>query len=129
MAKAFGFTGEELKLLLVAVRQMRRMFADPRRDDPSVETYAQLYDALFEKLRDMAGPLPDAVEDVTSESAATVMFVLPPTEEDRGNKAQSEQRSQAELEPPQFGLGLSHKVQYITSIDRMNRAAASPRAR
>jgi hypothetical protein len=64
MAKAFGFTGEELKLLLVAVRQMRRMFADPRRDDPSVETYAQLYDALFEKLRDMAGPLPDAVEDV-----------------------------------------------------------------
>jgi hypothetical protein len=64
MAKAFGFTGEELKLLLVAVRQMRRTFAAPRRGDPSLEAYAQLYDALFEKLRDMAGPLPVAVEDL-----------------------------------------------------------------
>jgi len=63
MAKAFGFTDEELKLLLVAVRQMRRTFAQPRRNDPALEAYAQLYDALFEKLRDMAGPLPDAVED------------------------------------------------------------------
>ncbi len=63
MAKTFGFTGEELKLLLVAVRQMRRTFAAPRRTDPSVEAYAQLYDSLFEKLRDMAGPLPQTVED------------------------------------------------------------------
>ena len=64
MAKAFGFNEEELKLLLVAVRHMRRTFAQPRRDDPSIEAYAQLYDALFEKLRDMAGPLPDSVEGV-----------------------------------------------------------------
>jgi len=64
MAKAFGFNDDELKLLLVAVRQMRRTFVQPRRTDPSIETYAQLYDALFEKLRDMTGPLPDAVEDV-----------------------------------------------------------------
>jgi len=52
-----------LKLLLVAVRQMRRTFAAPRRSDPSLEAWAQLYDALFEKLRDMAGPLPGAAED------------------------------------------------------------------
>jgi hypothetical protein len=64
MAKAFGFNDDELKLLLVAVRQMRRTFAEPRKTDPSLDTYAQLYDALFEKLRDMAGPLPGAVEDV-----------------------------------------------------------------
>ena len=64
MAKAFGFSEEELKLLLVAVRQMRRTFSGPRRTDPSVEAYAQLYDALFEMLRDMAGPLPAAVEEV-----------------------------------------------------------------
>ncbi len=59
----FGFNEDELKLLLVAVRQMRRTFAQPR-SDPSLEAYAQLYDDLFEKLRDMAGPLPDQVEDV-----------------------------------------------------------------
>jgi hypothetical protein len=64
MAKAFGFTDEEVKLLLVAVRQPRRTFAQPRRNDPSLEAYAQLYDDLFEKLRDMAGPLPDKVEDI-----------------------------------------------------------------
>ena len=64
MAKTFGFSQDELKLLLVAVRHMRRTFAQPRRTDPSLDAYAQLYDALFEKLRDMAGPLPDAVEDV-----------------------------------------------------------------
>ena len=61
--KAFGFNHDELKLLLVAVRQMRRTFEKPRETDPAIETYAQLYDALFDKLRDMAGPLPDAVED------------------------------------------------------------------
>ena len=64
MAKAVGFTEDDLKLLLVAVRQMRRTFAAPRKTDPSLDAYAQLYDALFEKLRDMAGPLPEAVEDV-----------------------------------------------------------------
>lgn len=64
MAQIFGFNNDELKLLLVAVRQMRRTFAAPRKNDPDLEQYAQLYDALFEKLRDMAGPLPDAVEDV-----------------------------------------------------------------
>jgi hypothetical protein len=62
--KTFGFNNDELKLLLVAVRQMRRTFAQPRKSDPSLEAYAQLYDDLFEKLRDMAGPLPDQVEDV-----------------------------------------------------------------
>ena len=64
MTKTFGFNQDELKLLLVAVRQMRRTFAPARRSDAGLEAYAQLYDALFEKLRDMAGPLPEAVEDV-----------------------------------------------------------------
>ncbi len=63
MSKAFGFTDDEVKLLLVAVRQMLRTFAQPRNSDPSIEAYAALYDDLFEKLRDMAGPLPDKVED------------------------------------------------------------------
>jgi len=64
MAKTFGFSNDELKLLLVAVRQIRRTFAQPRKTDPSLDAYAQLYDDLFEKLRDMAGPLPDKVEDM-----------------------------------------------------------------
>jgi hypothetical protein len=64
MAKAFGFNEDELKLLLVAVRHMRRTFAEARTKDPALEAYAQLYDNLFEKLRDMAGPLPDKVEDL-----------------------------------------------------------------
>lgn len=64
MAQAFGFNQDELKLLLVAVRQMRRTFAKARRTDEDLEAYAQLYDDLFEKLRDMTGPLPEAVEDV-----------------------------------------------------------------
>jgi hypothetical protein len=59
MAKAFGFNDDELKLLLVAVRQMRRTFAQPRKTDPSLEAYASLYDDLYEKLRDMVGSLPD----------------------------------------------------------------------
>ena len=63
MAKTFGFTDDELKLLLVAVRQMRRTFAEPRKNDPSLEEYAALYDELFEKLKDMAGPLPANVDD------------------------------------------------------------------
>jgi hypothetical protein len=68
MAKAFGFNDDELKLLLVAVRQMRRTFVQARKagvpPDPDLEAYAALYDDLFEKLRDMAGPLPEQVEDV-----------------------------------------------------------------
>jgi hypothetical protein len=60
--KAFGFNHDELKLLLVAVRQMRRTFEKARKTDSSIEAYAKLYDDLFEKLRDMAGPLPDGVE-------------------------------------------------------------------
>ena len=64
MANVFGFSDDELKLLLVAVRQMRRTFAEARRKDPSLEAYAQLYDNLFEKLRDMTGPLPENVEGI-----------------------------------------------------------------
>lgn len=64
MAKAFGFTDDEMKLLLVAVRQMRRTFAQARKRDPALESYAALYDDLFEKLRDMSGPLPEKVQDV-----------------------------------------------------------------
>jgi hypothetical protein len=64
VTRTFGFNRDELKLLLVAVRQMRRTFAQPRKTDPSIEAYAELYDHLFEKLRDMAGPLPENVEDV-----------------------------------------------------------------
>ena len=65
MPRAFGFNDEELKLLLVAVRHMRRTFAAARSRaaDPSLEAYAKLYDDLFEKLRDMAGPIPEAIED------------------------------------------------------------------
>jgi hypothetical protein len=57
----FGFSDDELKLLLVAVRQMRRTFAQPRKTDPAIEAYASLYDALYERLHDMAGPLPDGL--------------------------------------------------------------------
>jgi hypothetical protein len=64
MEKTPGFSEDELKLLLVAVRQMRRTFAQPRKTDPMVADYAALYDALFEKLREMTGPLPEQVEDV-----------------------------------------------------------------
>ena len=64
MAKALGFSDDELKLLLVAVRQMRRTFAEPRKTDAGIEAYAALYDALFEKLGGMTGPLPDQVRDV-----------------------------------------------------------------
>jgi hypothetical protein len=62
MAKTFGFNDDELKLLLVSVRQMRRTFAQARKNDPDIEAYAQLYDALFDKLLDMAGPLPEDVK-------------------------------------------------------------------
>ena len=68
MAKAFGFDEDELKMLLVAVRQMRRTFEAARRTvpepQPAVDAYARLYDALYEKLLDMAGPLPSTLDDV-----------------------------------------------------------------
>jgi hypothetical protein len=65
------FTDDELKLLLVAVRQMRRTFAAARKqrakasgEVPPLDTYEVLYDDLFEKLRSMAGPIPESIEDV-----------------------------------------------------------------
>jgi len=68
MAKTFGFTHDELKLLLVAVRQMRRTFEQVRKAgadaDAPIDDYAELYDDLFEKLLDMVGPVPEHVEDV-----------------------------------------------------------------
>ena len=64
MAKTFGFNDDELKLLLVAVRQMRRTFAQARKSDESIESYAELYDELYEKLRDMAGPLPEKMDEM-----------------------------------------------------------------
>jgi hypothetical protein len=64
MAKELGFNDDELKLLLVAVRHMRRTFAEVRGRDAAIESYAALYDRLFDKLREMAGPLPATVEEV-----------------------------------------------------------------
>ena len=65
-SKAFGFSQDELKLLLVAVRHMRRTFtaAMDRSPDPSLETYAALYDGLLEKLVDMAGPMPGSLNEM-----------------------------------------------------------------
>lgn len=66
------FTTDELKLLLVAVRQMRRTFAAARKrtastaasqSAPPLDTYEALYDELFEKLRRLAGPIPEAVDE------------------------------------------------------------------
>jgi len=55
-------------MLLVAVRQMRRTFEAARRSapepQPAAEAYAKLYDDLYAKLLEMAGPLPPTVEDV-----------------------------------------------------------------
>lgn len=68
MAKTFGFTQDELKMLLVAVRQMRRTFEQARKAgagaDAPIDDYARLYDDLYEKLLDMVGPVPENVEDV-----------------------------------------------------------------
>jgi hypothetical protein len=66
MSKVFGFNEDELKLLLVAVRHMRRTFAKARgvKQDPAFEAYAGLYDALFEKVKNMASPLPEHLEEV-----------------------------------------------------------------
>jgi hypothetical protein len=55
-------------MLLVAVRQMRRTFTAARKaapePQPAVDAYARLYDDLYEKLLDMAGPLPDSVDEI-----------------------------------------------------------------
>ena len=71
MAKAFGFNEDELKLLLVAVRHMRRTFATARKvapqPQPAADAYAKLYDGLYEKLRDMVGPVPEHLEDTLEE--------------------------------------------------------------
>jgi hypothetical protein len=71
MAKTFGFNEDELKLLLVAVRHMRRTFEGARRaapePQPAADAYARLYDDLFEKLRDMVGPIPEQIEGVLEE--------------------------------------------------------------
>ena len=52
-------------MLLVAVRHMRRTFAAARKmapvPQPAADAYEKLYDELYEKLRDMAGPLPDDI--------------------------------------------------------------------
>jgi hypothetical protein len=68
MEKAFGFDQDELKMLLVAVRQMRRTFEAARKTapepQPAVDAYSHLYDDLYEKLLHMDGPLPESVEDV-----------------------------------------------------------------
>jgi hypothetical protein len=68
MAKAIGFDQDELKMLLVAVRQMRRTFAAARKTapepQPAVDAYARLYDDLYDKLLEMAGPLPESLADV-----------------------------------------------------------------
>jgi hypothetical protein len=65
------FTDDEIKLLLVAVRQMRRAFLAARKqrakvsgEAPALDAYEALYDQLYEKLRSMAGPIPEAVESV-----------------------------------------------------------------
>jgi hypothetical protein len=65
MSKVFGFNDDELKLLLVAVRHMRRTFAQARKtapvEQPAMEAYAALYDDLFEKILDMTGPVPEGL--------------------------------------------------------------------
>ncbi len=63
MPNVFGFNEDEVKLLLVAVRHMRRTFAAARKTapapQPAADAYEKLYDELYEKLREMAGPVPD----------------------------------------------------------------------
>ena len=67
------FTADDLKLLLVAVRQMRRTFTAARRrtasaavsaaGTPALDTYEALYDELLQKLRRLAGPIPEALDE------------------------------------------------------------------
>ena len=65
MPSVFGFNDEEVKLLLVAVRHMRRTFSQAQAagQDPTLAPYSERYDRLFAKLVDMAGPLPPAVAE------------------------------------------------------------------
>ena len=67
MSKVFGFNEDELKLLLVSVRHMRRTFAAARKSapapQPAADAYEKLYDDLYDKLREMAGPLPDDIPE------------------------------------------------------------------
>jgi hypothetical protein len=51
MVKTFGFSQDELKLLLVAVRQMRRSFATLREGDPSICACAELFAAGRSRVR------------------------------------------------------------------------------
>jgi hypothetical protein len=67
------FTTDELKLLLVAVRQMRRTFVAARKraasavvspaGAPPLDAYEALYEELFDKLRRLAGPIPEAIDE------------------------------------------------------------------
>jgi hypothetical protein len=43
---------------------MRRTFARVQTKDPAIAAYAALYDDLFQKLREMTGPLPEQLEEV-----------------------------------------------------------------
>jgi hypothetical protein len=67
MSKVFGFNEDELKLLLVSVRLMRRTFAAARKTapvpQPAADAYEKLYDDLYDKLREMAGPLPEDIPE------------------------------------------------------------------
>lgn len=66
MSHVFGFSEAEVKLLLVAVRQTRRNFATALQKTPNenLAAYAKLYDNLYDKLVDMAGPLPETLGDL-----------------------------------------------------------------
>jgi hypothetical protein len=50
-------------MLLVSVRHMRRTFAAARKlapePQPAADAYEKLYDDLYQKLIDMAGPVPE----------------------------------------------------------------------
>ena len=67
MPNVFGFNQDELKMLLVAVRHMRRTFAAARKTapvpQPAADAYEKLYDELYEKLRNLAGPLPEDIPE------------------------------------------------------------------
>src|ERR1039457_6565392 len=64
MAKTFGFDEDELKMLLVAVRQRRPPSPPAPKPPPApqaaVDAFPRLYDDLYEKLLTMAGPLPES---------------------------------------------------------------------
>jgi len=66
MGQVFGFNQDELKLLLVSVRQMRRTFTTALEKVPNddLAAYAAMYDQLYQKLLDMAGPLPESLGEL-----------------------------------------------------------------